>query len=122
MPAPVDPFPSYRSQAENPGRNQLHEPAISLHPHTLDPLWQPLCCLFPGALAKLRNGGLLEPLVLSGAQLNLILELLESKRKELLVEVRHTDNTSFRAGLKERLRMVEELIRQVEPQCAKTTS
>jgi len=62
----------------------------------------------------------MEPLVLSAPQLNLILELLESEQKELLVEVRHTDKGSFRAGLKERLRMVDELIRQVEPQCAKT--
>jgi len=61
----------------------------------------------------------MEPFVLSGAQLNLILELLESEQKELLVEVRHTDNASFRAGLKERLKMVDELIRQVEPQSAK---
>jgi len=61
----------------------------------------------------------MEPLVLSDPQVNLILELLESEQRELLVEVRHTDNASFRAGLKERLKMVEDLIRQVEPQCAK---
>jgi len=61
----------------------------------------------------------MESLLLSGPQLDLILELLESEQKELLVEVRHTHNASFRAGLKERLKMVDELIRQVEPQCAK---
>lgn len=64
----------------------------------------------------------MESLVLSGPQLNLILELLESEQKELLVEVRHTDNAGFRAGLKERLKMVDELIRQVEPQCEKAAS
>jgi len=64
----------------------------------------------------------MEPLVLSGAQLNLIMELLESEQRELLVEVRHTDKASFRAGLKDRLKMVEELMRQVEPRCEKTVS
>lgn len=52
--------------------------------------------------------------VLSGPQLDLIVDLLESEQKELLVEIRHTDNAAFRAGLKERLTMVESLIHQVE--------
>ena len=53
-------------------------------------------------------------LVLSGPELDLILELLESEHKELLVEIRHTDNAGFRAGLKDRLTMVESLIHQAE--------
>ena len=50
-------------------------------------------------------------LVLSKPEIDLILELLESEQKELLVEIRHTDNKVFRAGLKERLEVVESLIR-----------
>jgi hypothetical protein len=49
-------------------------------------------------------------LVLSGPEIDLILELLESEQKELLVEIRHTDH----AGLKDRLTVVESLIHQAE--------
>ena len=52
--------------------------------------------------------------VLSGPELQLILELLEDAQKHLLVEIRHTDTASFRAGLKERLTMVESLVHQAE--------
>lgn len=55
-----------------------------------------------------------QQLILSGPQLDLILELLESEQKGLLVEIRHTDSRAFRAGLKERLAMVESLIHEVE--------
>jgi hypothetical protein len=55
-----------------------------------------------------------QELVLSGPEIDLILELLESEQKELLVEIRHTDNARFRAGLKGRLTMVESLIHQTE--------
>lgn len=53
-------------------------------------------------------------LVLERRQLDLTLELLESEQKELLVEIRHTDNKEFRAGLKDRLTVVESLIQQAE--------
>ena len=52
--------------------------------------------------------------VLSGPELHLILELLEDAQKHLLIEIRHTDTASFRAGLKERLMIVESLIQQAE--------
>ena len=55
-----------------------------------------------------------QQLALSGPQADLILELLEAEQKELLVEIRHTDNAAFRAGLKVRLTMVESLIHQTE--------
>ncbi len=55
-----------------------------------------------------------QELVLSGPELELILELLEGEQKELLVEIRHTDTAEFRAGLKERLAMVESLIHRTE--------
>ena len=46
----------------------------------------------------------------SGAQIELILELLEEQQSTLLVEIRHTDTGSFRKELKERLRRVEALL------------
>jgi len=57
---------------------------------------------------------MIQQLVLSGPELDLILELLEDAQKHLLIEIRHTDTSSFRAGLKERLAMVELLIQQAE--------
>lgn len=41
---------------------------------------------------------MVQQLALSEPQLNLILELLESEQKELLVEIRHTDNAVFSCG------------------------
>lgn len=55
-----------------------------------------------------------QELVLSGPELELILELLEDAQKHLLVEIRHTDTAVFRAGLKERLATVESLIHRAE--------
>jgi hypothetical protein len=55
-----------------------------------------------------------QQLVVSGREINLILELLEREQKELLVEIRHTDHAAFRAGLRERLAMIESLIHQAE--------
>jgi hypothetical protein len=53
-------------------------------------------------------------LALSEPQVSLLLELLEGEQKELLVEIRHTDTKTFRAGLKERLAEVELLIGEVQ--------
>lgn len=53
-------------------------------------------------------------LVLSEPQVSLLVELLEGEQKELLVEIRHTDTKTFRAGLKERLSEVESLIREMQ--------
>ena len=55
-----------------------------------------------------------QQLVLSGPEIELILEVLESEQKELLIEIRHTDHAGFRAGLKQRLTVVESLIHQAE--------
>ena len=52
--------------------------------------------------------------VLSEPQLNLILELLEGEQKELFIEIRHTDTANFRAGLRDRLAIVESLIQAVQ--------
>jgi len=52
--------------------------------------------------------------VLSGPELQLILELLEDAQKHLLVEIRHTDTAEYRAGLKERLAIVESLVQRAE--------
>jgi hypothetical protein len=56
---------------------------------------------------------MIQQLVLSGPELHLILELLQDAQKHLLIEIRHTDTASFRAGLKERLTIVESLIHPV---------
>ena len=57
---------------------------------------------------------MIHQLALSEPQLNLILELLEGEQKELLVEIRHSRTADFRAGLKERLAIVEELLLKVK--------
>lgn len=51
-----------------------------------------------------------ERLNLSGDELALFAELLESERAKLLVEIRHTDHRSFRNELRQRLTLVEELM------------
>lgn len=55
-----------------------------------------------------------QELTLSSPELDLILELLEGEQKKLLVEIRHTDTANFRAGLKQRLAMVELLVHRTE--------
>ena len=55
-----------------------------------------------------------QQLAWSNPELDLVRELLEGEQKELLLEIRHTDTANFRAGLKERLAMVEALIRRTE--------
>jgi len=49
------------------------------------------------------------PLEVSGEELEILAELLESERAKLLVEIRHTDHRSFRDQLRERLAIVERL-------------
>jgi predicted transcriptional regulator len=51
----------------------------------------------------------------SDAQIELLLDLLETERRELPVEIRHTDNETVHEQLRQRRRMVEELIRQLQP-------
>lgn len=55
-----------------------------------------------------------QQLVLSGPELDLILELLEYEDTELLVEIRRTDTANFRVGLKERFATVESLIPRIQ--------
>jgi hypothetical protein len=47
---------------------------------------------------------------LSGEELTVIGELLESERSRLLVEIRHTDHRSYRQELRHRLAVVERLL------------
>ena len=49
---------------------------------------------------------------LSGEDLTVFTELLESEQARLLVEIRHTDHRSFREELRRRLAVVERLIDQ----------
>ena len=48
-------------------------------------------------------------LEVSDSEVQLMEELIEHERKELLVEMRHTDARQFRTGLRERLAAVEAL-------------
>jgi hypothetical protein len=47
---------------------------------------------------------------LNGEQFEIVLELLESERDRLLVEIRHTDHRTFREKLQHRLTVVEQLV------------
>ena len=47
---------------------------------------------------------------LSGEQVTILDELLESERSRLLVEIRHTDHRSYRDELRHRLDTVEHLL------------
>ena len=49
---------------------------------------------------------------LSGEDLTVFNEMLESEQARLLVEIRHTDHRSFREELRRRLAVVERLIDQ----------
>lgn len=51
-----------------------------------------------------------EPLQLTGHELEIVAELLESERARLLVEIRHTDHRSYRDELRDRLDVVEKLV------------
>lgn len=55
-----------------------------------------------------------QPFALSNPELQLIVELLEDERKQLLIEIRHTDTANFRIGLKERLAMLESLVSRAD--------
>jgi hypothetical protein len=51
-----------------------------------------------------------EPLTLTGEELEILIELLQSERTKLLVEIRHADHRAFRDQLHERLNRIERLI------------
>jgi hypothetical protein len=54
-----------------------------------------------------------EPLNLSGEELAVLAELLESERAKLLVEIRHTHHRTFRDELRQRTSLVEALVERV---------
>jgi len=56
---------------------------------------------------------MLDKLVLSDEEWEIVLDLLERERRELPAEVRHTDNRAYRHRLEERLDTVEDLIRRL---------
>lgn len=47
---------------------------------------------------------------LTGEELTVLRQLLESEQARMLVEIRHTDHRSFRDELRRRLAVVEHLI------------
>jgi hypothetical protein len=50
-----------------------------------------------------------QPLPLKEDEFRVLMELLESERAKLLVEIRHTDHRDFRGRLRDRLTLVETL-------------
>jgi hypothetical protein len=52
---------------------------------------------------------------LSEAEWNLLIELLESERDELPVEIRHTRASNVRNELQQRADMVRELLEKLSP-------
>ena len=52
---------------------------------------------------------------LTSEELALLVELLESERTKLLVEIRHAHHRTFRDELRHRLSLVEELIQRCGP-------
>ena len=51
-----------------------------------------------------------QPLSLSEDEWKVMTELLESERAKLLIEIRHTHHRDFRDELRERLRVIEDLL------------
>lgn len=51
-----------------------------------------------------------EPLRITGEELAVLAELLETARAKLLIEIRHTDHRAFRDELRHRLTLVENLV------------
>lgn len=56
------------------------------------------------------NATMYEPLNLTGEELEVLAELLETARTRLLVEIRRTDHRAFRDELRHRLTVVEALL------------
>jgi hypothetical protein len=50
-----------------------------------------------------------EQLALSGEEMAILAELLDTERDRLLIEIRHTDARSFREELRRRLEIIEHL-------------
>ncbi len=50
----------------------------------------------------------------SNAERQLLLELLQAEWQELRPEIHHTDNRDFRAELRERQSMVEQLVERLQ--------
>jgi hypothetical protein len=55
----------------------------------------------------------IETPILNQEDWTLIAHLLETKQRDLLAEIRHTDKRAFRDALHERLNHVEDLLRRV---------
>jgi len=56
--------------------------------------------------------------VFTEAEWTLILELLARERHELPIEIHHTSTRKYREQLRERLRIVEEMLERVESAAA----
>ena len=56
----------------------------------------------------------LEQPVLTEAEWNLILQLLARERRDLPIEIHHTSTRKYRDELRERLRMIEQMLERLE--------
>ena len=56
------------------------------------------------------NSTLPVTLHVSGEELEILAELLESEHAKLLIEIRHTDHRAYRDELRRRLTFVEDLV------------
>ena len=54
-----------------------------------------------------------ERLELGAEQREILTELLESERTQLLIEIRHSEHRSYRQQLRHRLELVEQLLAQI---------
>lgn len=53
-------------------------------------------------------------LLIDEREQQLLLELLDNQRRELLHEIHHTDDRNYRQGLKEREDVVEALLKKLQ--------
>jgi hypothetical protein len=56
--------------------------------------------------------------VLTEAEWTLILELLSRERRDLPIEIHHTRTRKYRDQLRQRLRLIEQILERLEPVAA----
>lgn len=65
-------------------------------------------------MGSTASSGAQSALAVNREELALLVELLESERTKLLVEIRHTDHRSYRDALRERFDRVETLLSRLQ--------
>jgi hypothetical protein len=97
------------SHAEFTGRLDIPFP-----PPTLEELQssQPVHCISGGSSLQRRRTAM--TVTLDAKERELLVDILNGYLKQLLVEIRHTDNREFKAHLRERERIAENLLRRLQ--------